>query len=69
MYPCGGHQCKERTITVKKIYKRDTVTIDRDTYNTLVAAYKALEATQYAALARSNVPLLTPNELESLDQA
>lgn len=54
---------------MKKIYKRDTVTIDRDTYNTLVAAYKALEATQHAALARSNVPLLTPNELESLDQA
>ena len=56
-------------MTEKTIDKSKTVTIDRDTYNILVAAYKALEATQHAALARSNVPLLTPNELDLLDQA
>ena len=56
-------------MTEKNIYKDETVTIDRGTYNTLVAAYKAFEAAMHASWARSNVPMLTPRELESLDQA
>lgn len=56
-------------MTEKSIDKSKTVTIDRDTYNTLVAAYKAFEAAMHASWARSSVPMLTPNELESLDQA
>lgn len=56
-------------MTEKTIDKSKTVTIDRDTYNILVAAYKAFEAAERASWAHSTVPLLTPNEIESLDQA
>ena len=56
-------------MTEKTIDKSKTVTIDRHTYNILLAAYKAFEAAERAAWARSAVPMLTPGELDSLDQA
>lgn len=49
--------------------KTDTVTIPRDVYDILVAAYKAHEAGLHASWARSEVPMLTPTQVDELDQA
>lgn len=49
--------------------KTETVTIDRNVYDILVAAYKSHEAAKHATWVWSNVPMLTPSELETLDQA
>lgn len=47
----------------------ENVTIPRGMYDILVSAYKAFEAAERASWARSTVPMLTPSELEALDQA
>ena len=46
----------------------ETVTIDRDVYDILVSAYKAHEDGLRASWARSEVPMLTPSQVEALDQ-
>ena len=46
--------------------KSNAVTIDRDTFNVLVATYKTY---QQIGQDIGETPILTPNELESLDQA
>lgn len=50
-------------------HDEETVTIDRDTYEILIATYKAREAESQAHRAWDEVPKLTPSEIEALDQA
>ena len=45
------------------------VTIPRDVYDILVATYKAHEAELHAHRAWCEVPMLTPSQVEELDQA
>ena len=46
-----------------------TVTIDRDTYNTLVAAYKSYQQIGQTIGAMGETPKLRPEDIEALDQA